>query len=333
MPPIYFPSDEFVGRPRPDLDRAADYLELRAALSRTGQSFSSDIVDVLEQASEDEYPNVDDEITTREEVANGAVNRIGSRWRVLEEAYPFEFDTGGDTVTFTGQQLNLGRTAYLVSLLLSNLRAVSPLLQDPGVHPCPAEVSSFRQHFQYFATAAIAAEVQGPAWSFGSPRPDGSGFLPKLSQIWEILKDGAVEPQPGAPERPQDDGVDVFAWREHVDGLPGFLLVAAQVATGGNWKDKSIKNQVADVFRSRWFHPEPVTAMVPYHVIPFARPDVKFRDDVRVVGNLLHRLRVPRRVLEAGELVKRDNVTVEAFDRLGAAAACVETYMQRVRAA
>ena len=102
-----------------------------------------------------------------------------------------------------------------------------------------------RRHFQYVATAAIAAEIGGPAWSFGYPRPDGAGFIGKLSEIRAVLKDGSVGADPASPAAPKDDQVDVFAWREQRDGLPGFLLVAAQVATGKDWKDKSIKSHRA----------------------------------------------------------------------------------------
>ena len=96
----------------------------------------------------------------------------------------------------------------------------------------------------------------------------------KLSEVWAVLKDGTVNPRtPSAPAAPKDDQVDVFAWREQPDGLPGFLLVAAQVATGKDWRDKSIKQHVRGVFEKRWFNRPPVTEMVAYHVIPFARPD------------------------------------------------------------
>ena len=45
---LYLPSDEFVGHEPPDLDLAADYLELKAVFSGDGQSFSQDIVGALE---------------------------------------------------------------------------------------------------------------------------------------------------------------------------------------------------------------------------------------------------------------------------------------------
>ena len=113
------------------------------------------------------------------------------------------------------------------------------------MHPEDDEIPRIRELFQYFATAALATEIQGRAWSFGFPRPDGSGFVDKLKEIWRVLADGRVEPQVGAPKYVKDDQVDVFAARLHPDGLPGFLLAAAQVATGKNVGDKSLKGHLS----------------------------------------------------------------------------------------
>ena len=328
---LYFPSDEFANDSPPNLDLAADFLELNALFSKDGQSFSEDIVDALELAAETEYNDVDTEIEIREEVAAGAVSRMSSRKRILATSYPFDIDDDGGVIFFTGEETDLGQTAYLVSLILSNLKSVSPLLVDSYVHPTEEEVRRLRQYFQYLATAAIAAEVGGPAWSFGFPRPDGTGFQKKLTDIWTSLRDGKVCADPSAPTDPKDDKVDIFAWRAQKDGLPGFLLIAAQVATGKCWKSKSIKDHVREVFQKRWFSRAPVTAMVAYHVIPFARPDEKFRDDVLVLGNVLHRLRVPLRVREATNLVL-NGVAVEAFDLLDGASEWIQSYVERTRA-
>ena len=328
---LYLPPDAFEGSTGPDFDLAADYLELGALLSSEGQSLSEDIVDALELAAEREYENVDAEMTEREEIAAGAVARMSSRKRVLASSYPFEISAHGDVIVFTGEQPNLGQTAYIVSLVLSNLKFVSPILGESDVHPTPAEVRSLRQWFQYLATAAMAAEVGGPAWSFGFPRPDHTGFLAKLREVWGTLRDGVVSVDPSAPPDPKDDQVDIFSWKVQRDGLPGFLLAAAQVATGSDWKDKSIKHHVDKVFGPRWFSPIPVTEMVAYHVIPFARPEEKFRDDVLVLGNVLHRLRVPYRVAEAVDLVA-SGVSVEGFDLLRGVAEWVKSYVERARA-
>ena len=329
-PAPYLPSDEFREASSADMDLAADFLELKALLSESGQCLTQDIVNALELAAEEDSPDVDDEIRNREEVASGAVARLSSRKRVLAGSYPFDIDADGSVIRFTGKD-HLGHTAYLVSLVLSNLRTISPLLDEPDLHPTQGEVYRLRRHFQYLATAAIAAEVGGPAWSFGFPRPDGSGFLMKLSEIWTSLGDGKVEADPSAPSRPKDDQIDVLAWREQRDGLPGFLLIAAQVATGRDWKSKPIRDHVTSVFPKRWFNPAPVTSMVTYHVIPFARPDEDFRDDVLVLGNVLHRVRVPLRVQEAAHLVSK-GVPVEAYDLLANASDCIQSYAERARA-
>ena len=331
-PPVYLPSDEFGGAAPPNLDLAADYLELKAVLSSEGQSFSEDIVDTLELAAESRFEDVNAEVEGREEVAAGAVSRMASRKHALEAAYPFELDARGSMVSFTATEPDHAQAAYLVSLLLSNLRAVTPLLASSHAHPTDKEVHLLRMYFQYFATAAIAAEIGGSAWSFGFPRPDGTGFVTKLSEIWAVLRDGTVRPDPSAPRSPKDDKVDIFAWRDPRDRLPGFLLVAAQVATGRNWKEKPLKQHVDRVFPMRWFSRLPATEMVTYHVIPFARPDASFRDDVLTLGNVLHRLRVPRRVAEAAGLA-RDGAAIEAFDRLGEATEWIRSFVDRSRAA
>ena len=329
---IYLPFDEFSGNQQPNLDLAADYLELTAFFSVDGQALSQDIVGALEIAAADDFIDVDDEIKLREDIATGAINRIASRRRVLQSTYPFDCDEHGDVVSYLAEDPILGQTAYLVSLILSNLRAVSPLLDGSVMYPSDQEIRELRQHFQYFATAAIAAEIGGPAWSFGYPRPNGTGFIEKLTEIWNILKDGRVKADPSAPKSPKDDQIDVFAWREQRDGLPGFLLAAAQVATGANWEDKSIKAHVRDIFIKRWFDRLPATEMVAYHVIPFARSDELFRDDVLRFGNVLHRLRVPFRVNEAADMARagRDD---EAFDQLGIATKWVKAYAVRAKSA
>ena len=329
---LYLPLDEFIGDGTHNLDLAADYLELKAAFSEDNQSLSQDIVSASELGAESEFPDVDGEMIIREEIAAGAVARMKSRKRVLKTSYPFDFDELGSVIYFTNEEISLGQTAYLLSLILSNLSTLTPLLNGFRMHPTEQDVRYLRLQFQYFATAAIAGEIGGPAWSFGFPRPDGTGFKNKLFEIWNVLKDGSVNFDPSAPKFPQDDQVDIFAWREQKDGLPGFLLVAAQVATGGNWKDKSIQCHVNKVFFDRWFAPSPVTTVLVYHVIPFARPDVIFRDDVLVLGNVLHRLRVPHRVEEAIALIQ-NGVAVEAFDKLDSAAAWIRLYLEQARAA
>ena len=328
---LYLPRERVSGS-QPDLDLAADYLELKAVLSIDKFSLSQDIVDAMEMSSDYDFKPSDydfedfaTEIEEPERVAADTVGQVQLRKEILQTSYPFKLDAHGETISFASDQLNLAHTAYLVSLLLSNLRTVSQLLEDFDDYPSVSDIRALREYFQYIATAAIAGEIGGRAWSFGFPRPDHSGFVEKLTEIWSILKDGGIKPDVSAPTSPKDDGVDIFGCQEPEDGLPGFLLVAAQVATGKNWKEKSILSQINDRFTKRWFGRQPATKMIAYHVIPFARPNEKFRDDVLTVGNLLHRLRVPNRVLKAEKLVQ-ENVEIEGFDKLESASDWVRNY-------
>ena len=128
-----------------------------------------------------------------QDLVPSTVTRIENRRDTLgASAYPFDLDARGGVLTCNVAQGSLGHAAYILSLILSNLRSVSLVLSGSRLHPDEREVSRLREFFQYFATAAMASEIQGSAWSFGFPRPDGTGFFDKLTQIWQTLDDGLV---------------------------------------------------------------------------------------------------------------------------------------------
>ena len=160
-----------------------------------------------------------------EEIVSSAAYRIQTRQDALGAAYPFTLDRRGDVLTCGLNEESFGQTAYVLSLVLSNLRAVSPVLGRSDLHPDDLEVPRLRE-----------------------------------------------------------------------------------------------------------FRTQPVTDFIPYMVVPFATADNQFMDDVRVMGNVLHRLRVPRRVAEAARLVKA-GVTIEGYDRLAEAARWVSDYRSRAGAA
>lgn len=324
-----FPRD--VATPdRLNIDLLADFLELAAFFSEDGAERTSTIGNQLGIAASDDYIDLDDELTHGEEEAElSTVSCVEARCRILGTAYPFRLDDAGDVILCDLREDSLGQIAYILSLVLSNLRSVSDLLGDSALHPTTTEIRSLRNFFQFFATAAMAAEIRGHAWSFGFPRPDGSGFLKKLRAIWTCLGDGQVEPQPSAPSRAKDGGIDVFAARLHRDRFPGFLLAAAQVATGKDMRNKSVLNHMG-AFKDRWFLRRPVTKFIPYMVVPFVIDRHQFIDDVRTLGNILHRLRVPRRVEEAAGLVER-GVKIEGYERLNDAREWVHSYRARGR--
>ena len=66
-------------------------------------------------------------------------------------------------------------------------------------------------------------------------------------------------------------------------------------------------------------------------IVPFAIADDQFLDDVRVLGNVLHRLRLPRRVEEAAQLLDAGQ-TIEGYDQLEHATQWVLEYQSRASA-
>ena len=88
-----------------------------------------------------------------EEIVSSAATRIQSRQDALGTAYPFALDGRGDVLTCGLNDESFGQTAYVLSLVLSNLRALTPVLEGSSLHPGDAEVPRLREYFQFFATA------------------------------------------------------------------------------------------------------------------------------------------------------------------------------------
>ena len=328
---LYLPLDEVTGKKDVDFDRAADFLELAAFFSEDSMAMTSDLANEASIGAEEDHADLESEMQNgEEELVAATVNRIDERRRALDASYPFELDTEGDILRFISGNESFGSAAYILCLVLSNLKSMSPVLTVSGLHPNDAETRELRKYFQYFATAALAAEIHGKAWSFGFPRPDHSGFVDKLTKIWKDLSDGIVEAQEGAPDNPKDGGVDVFAARPHQDRLPGFLAAVAQVSTGRKYEQKSLTVPWR-AFKSCWFGTQPITEFLVYMIVPFAIPDKKFIDNVRTTGNVLHRLRIPLRVLEAEELVKA-GVSIEGYNRLTDAVQWLTNYREQAAA-
>ncbi|MCY4590766.1 MAG: hypothetical protein OXE86_09460 [Alphaproteobacteria bacterium] len=327
---LQLPLDELTGQ-RINVEQAADYLELRAFCASDGVALVSDFANQIRIAVGPGQTDLHEELTSgQDDLVSGTVNCIERRCRTLRPtAYPFRLDERGDSLSCGLTADSIGHAAYVLCLVLSNLRALSTVLTTSGMHPDEQETRRLRELFQYCATAALAAELGGHAWSFGAPRPGHSGFLLKLRQIWNVLGDGSVGRQPGAPTRPQDDQVDVFAARTHPDRHPGFLFAAAQVATGANANNKSLRGHL-DAFWSRWFVTQPVTSCLVYMIVPFAMRDEEALDFVRTMGNTLHRLRVPRLVTEACALV-RDGRTIEGYACLQGLVQWAQEYQARAR--
>lgn len=316
----YVPHEELSGN-NPNAELAADICELSAFFSSTNSYLLSDLRNDLEIGG-DEYRDVDAHNRLANEPIDAAANVIESREKLLGTAYPFELDDTGTELTYI-DDLNWARSGYLLSLVLSHLKAISPVLEQADLEPSAADVRILRDWFQKISTPALAAELRGgTAWAFGHPRNDHLPFLEKLKSIWTAVKDGEVKSEApiGAPAKVKDDEIDVIAARPHPDGCPGFPIAVAQVATGGNWTDKSLRGTATTYFFEFWFNDSPASQILVYHIVPFIIEKDHLRRHTLRLGNILHRLRLAALLSDAetGVAERRiDAEGIEVFELLG----------------
>lgn len=317
MPSLpYIPHDELAG-PTPNSDLAADICELSAFFSPGHKWLLSDLRNDVE-IGEDEYEDVDEQNTMADILVEAAASTLSHRERLAGDAYPFKLNDIGTQIQFEGYD-TWGRQAYLLSLVLSHLRTVTPVLKEADLAPDDATCRNLRIWFQEIAATILAAELRGTGWAFGWPRPDNSSFFTKLTEIWSIVRDGSVhaESPEGSPKHVKDGEVDVIAARPHADGEPGFPIAIAQVATGNNWRDKSVRNTVQNVFFPFWFAHQPASQPVSYHIIPFTFSNEEGRHQTMCLGHILPRLRLCSLAGFAQSAVASGEVTSEGVATYG----------------
>jgi hypothetical protein len=99
-------------------------------------------------------------------------------------------------------------------------------------------------------------------YSFGFPRPDGSGFVTALSDLCRAMNAGRVKLDDPRIKQEKDFHLDVAAWRPFRDSQPSQLVLFGQCGVGEDWdRGKLTELQPLD-FRNKWLveglYPEPV---------------------------------------------------------------------------
>ena len=173
---LCLPIDEVTGAST-DFDRAADYLELTAFFSDDSTALVSDLANQAGIGAADDHADLDEEMQGGEEdLVPSTVTRIENRRETLDSSgYPFELDTRGEILTCNLNQGSLGHAAYILSLVLSNLRSVSPILAGSCLHPDEPETGRLRVFFQYFATARPGVRDPGQCMVIRIPAPGRNG--------------------------------------------------------------------------------------------------------------------------------------------------------------
>ena len=95
-------------------------------------------------------------------------------------------------------------------------------------------------------------------------------FFQALKKTYEAFGEVKVRQRrrAGASIAVKDAGIDIIAWENSNDGLPGYRYLLGQVASGANWKDKTVRNDIK-LFHDDWFFDEPKSTPSPAMFIPF----------------------------------------------------------------
>lgn len=322
----------------------ADWLELVALLAPSRTSLITHLNSSVELEEDQEPDDFDEENIVEENRALKAISLIEERARQLGNDYPFKMDDSGSKLEMV-DAWTPGGGIYLLCLVVSSA-ARDGLLHGHALAP---DLTPTRDLFQACATLCAAGYCQGPAFSFGWPRPDGSSFLVKLAEIYGLFGDGTPRhhAHAGAPAHVKDESIDVIAWRSEPDGRADTTYVLGQAASGANWRGKSVKKDV-EFFHQEWFEIQPATPAMPVMFMPFCLEDPsESKDDldeweaargrharlVREHGVIMDRYRVAR-YASRGILLAAEGVSpIERLETVSVISAWVAEYRQRVMGA
>lgn len=245
----------------------ADWFELYTVAK--GTVYYSEIERAWERVRESEDADFEDSDAQFDDWLSATVAVIERRKAVGKEYYPFRFTEDDSGLSFLGaSQLTTGQQVYLLCLFLSTLQVSS-------VYAVLQNIShKARDLFQACSAWAAAGLLHGCSYAFGWPRPDHTDFHSALCRVFHDLMGDADarvhDARPaGASVSDKDGGIDVIAWKPRVDRHPGKLILIGQVATGENWRNKSVKEYI-DRLVGNWFSSAPPINCVPAMFIPFS---------------------------------------------------------------
>ncbi len=279
----------------------ADWVELKTLTSNFASYNLNELVSLTEEHEDAESEDFSEQDAHGEDVRQQAIDEIDFREKVLKDAYPFELSESEFEIKLKGD-LNIGQWVYLYCLCISHA-------EGDTVNEMEFSLSNNDRDLMQIAATFAAAGHFGEAVSFGFPRPSQTqgGFLPALRQTFSRMGEGVALNQikPGFSPNVKDGEVDVIAWQPMNDGMPGKKFLLGQVATGLNWKGKSIRGAIR-FFVDEYFSDSPKSDPVAAMFIPFCIPP-EFRGSQRDVmlrltkqfGIVYYRLRIPYYVHQA----------------------------------
>jgi hypothetical protein len=248
----------------------AEWLELLALTRPNGTSSEADLQGLLGGAEDDlaayegNEEEKDEELeTTVQEV----FDELDARAAWGGRGYPFEILKENNVLRLRHGIPRFKCLAYLLSLLISFLKR----FKEKDVKDVFPAYNQLEDLFQICGTIAAAGYIDGSSVSFGFPRLDSSPFYQKLLSVSTSMGEGRPKTgwSPGASPKPKDAGVDVIAWRECPDRLPGQMYLLGQCATGNTWQTEKTPGVDYKDFHEYYWTNWPHSPLLSATLVPF----------------------------------------------------------------
>ena len=269
----------------------ADWLELVTIFSHTKVGYMGEVLDSADIAEDSEMEDIAAHDAARDSLAEAICEEIARRLSALgSNAYPFRISGNGETLQLLSDQ-TYGHLTYLSCLLISQSWGSGKL--TPPARLTEEELRHARANFEVLTAVSAVGLATGPSFLLGTNRQGAAGLLQRIEHLCNTVGEGSARPHlhPAAPEAANDDGVDVLAIHQEIDGPPHRMFWFCQSAAGENYKNKPIINEI-ERFMEIWFDQRPAkTEGALFFPATVEHPNALYL--TRSLGYLCHRLRMP----------------------------------------
>lgn len=234
---------------------AADWIEFKVLSSNTASYNISSLARILEQRADVDTTAYAQEDLKYDDIAARWLQEIELREKYIGNAYPFVLEGNKVSLKTASIENKPGQYTYFLCLMLSHAKNTAALDGKSFLNLDSNDVA--RKYFQSVSTVACGGYIRGHSISFGFPRQNNTNFVEALSRVTDLSQDGASlrsDAHAASPAKVKDYEIDIISWIPSNDNLPGKIFFIGQVASGFNWRSKSLRPTIIGNL-SPWIDP------------------------------------------------------------------------------
>lgn len=257
-------------------DKNSSYGDLSSALRRTGAYDLNEVNPRSDESYQDEQID---------EMCGEVFNEILHRAKAADHSYPFAVSTSGSLLYVKTHTSWEQYAAYIFCLCLSYFG--SPPGEGTNVP---------RRLFEDLSKYAAKNFINGDAVRMSPPRTDlPSPFADAVKELCVQIGEGdGYKEQRDSKIQPQDDRLDIVAWRHFPDSYPSKLIMFGQCASNKYWAEwrKKLSELQPREFCEQWMISVPTPPPVKSFFVPHRVDKQRWRYAARYSGIIFDRCRI-----------------------------------------